>query len=130
MIPGVDFTQTFSPVATDVSIKVLLCIVLTKDGWVAHMVDVEAAFLEAGLDEDVYIEWPEGLVEFGYVNEEETEGTCLKLNKAMYGCVQSPRAFYKELSKQLVKMGLAQCQSDPCLWYSFAQPPTGCRRPS
>ena len=80
-------------------------------------IDIEAAFLEADLDEDVFIEWPEGLVEFGYMTKEEQDGMCIQLGKAMYGCVQSPLAFFNELSKQLRKMGLKQCKADPCIWY-------------
>ena len=81
------------------------------------MVDIEAAFLEASLDEDVYIEWPPGLEMFGYVSEKETKGTCLKLERAMYGAVQSPRAFWKECAKHLSKFGLEQSKADPCVWF-------------
>ena len=88
-----------------------------EEGWTVEAIDIEAAFLEADLDEEVFIEWPEGLVEFGYMTEEEQEGKCIKLGKAMYGCVQSPLAFFNELSKQLRKMGLKQCKADPCIWY-------------
>ena len=114
-IPGVDFTETFSPVATDTSIKVVLANAL-HNNWNCEMVDIEAAFLEAPLDEDVYIEWPEGVVEFGYIPQEVANVNCIKLTKAMYGCVQSPRAFFRELAKTLRNVGLIQSKADPCLW--------------
>ena len=88
------------------------------------MVDVEAAFLEADLDEDVYIIWPKGLVELGYFEEKELFNTCAKLDKAMYGCVQSPRAFFKELCKKLREMKMVQCKTDPCIWFDNAWKPT------
>jgi hypothetical protein len=81
------------------------------------MLDIEAAFLEATLDEDVYISWPEGLVMFGFVDEEETRNTCLKLEKAMYGAVQAPLAFWKENAKHLRRLGMLQSKTDPCVWY-------------
>ena len=120
-VPGIDFTLTHSPVATDVSIKILLGITLFFEdkGWDAEMLDIEAAFLEATLDEDVYIDWPEGLVMFGFVDEEETRNTCLKLEKAMYGAVQSPLAFWKENASHLRRMGMIQAKTDPCVWYKI-----------
>jgi hypothetical protein len=115
-IPGIDFTHTHSPVAQDSSIKIVLGIALMK-GWGVEMIDIEAAFLEADLDEDIYIEWPEGLAEFGYFTNEEMENECLKLEKAMYGCVQSPLMFFRAYSKHLKAIGLSQSLADPCIWY-------------
>jgi Reverse transcriptase (RNA-dependent DNA polymerase)/gag-polypeptide of LTR copia-type/Zinc knuckle len=118
-VPGVDFNLTHSPVATDVSVKVVITITLyyEADGWEVEMLDIEAAFLEAQLDEDVHISWPEGLAMFGFVNREETEDTCLRLEKAMYGTVQAPLAFYKENAKHMIKIGMVQSKADPCVWY-------------
>jgi transposase InsO family protein len=120
-IPGIDFNLTHSPVATDVSIKIVLGLTLHYEniGWDIEMLDIEAAFLEAELDEDVYIEWPEGVVMFGYVDEADTKGTCLKLEKAMYGAVQSPRAFWNENAKHLINIGMKQSKTDPCVWYKW-----------
>jgi hypothetical protein len=54
-IPGVDFNHTHSPVATDVGIKIVIAITLyfEDEDWEIDMLDIEAAFLEAKLDEDV-----------------------------------------------------------------------------
>jgi len=65
-IPGVDFTESFAPVATDTSIRTVFAITLYNKRWVCELVDVEAAFLEADLDEDIYMEWPEGINEFEF----------------------------------------------------------------
>jgi len=62
-IPRTDYSETFSPVANDSSIRIILTITLTKKDWEFNVMDIEAAFLEADLDEDAYIEWPEGLKE-------------------------------------------------------------------
>ena len=56
---------------------------MVEDGWTVEMIDIEAAFLEAELDEDIYIEWPEGVEEFGYFSCAEMDGQCLKLERAM-----------------------------------------------
>jgi Reverse transcriptase (RNA-dependent DNA polymerase) len=65
--PGVDYVESYSPLATNTTVKVVLAMALYYmgyfDDWVTDMVDVEAAFLNALLDTDVFIEMPEGLRE-------------------------------------------------------------------
>jgi hypothetical protein len=56
------------------------------------MLDIEAGFLEAELDEDdVYIAWPDVVVLFGFVKLVETQGTCLKLMKACHNIMEPCR---------------------------------------
>ena len=66
--PGIDFVESFSPLATNTTIRVVLAIALEMRDYNGdskiHMVDVEAAFLNAKVDTDVYIEMPEGLKEY------------------------------------------------------------------
>ena len=116
-IPGVDFTESFAPVATDTSICTVFAITLYKQVWVCELIDVEAAFLEADLDEDIYMEWPEGILEFGFENEATTTKNCILLEKAMYGTVQAARQWFKKLLACLVKVGLTQSKIDPCVFY-------------
>ena len=61
-IPGVDFTESFAPTANDTTMKCLIVITLyyTKDGWIIGVIDIETAFLEASLKEEVWIEIPDG----------------------------------------------------------------------
>ena len=61
-----DFTNTNSPVAQDSSIQITLAVAMFMENWAVEMVDIKAAFLEAKLDKDIYIEWPEGVEELGY----------------------------------------------------------------
>jgi len=120
-IPGIDFNLTHSPVAADISVKLVIAVALfyEEDDWDVEMLDVEAAFLEADLQEDVYIEWPDGLVMLGFVNYKSTEGTCVHLAKAMYGTVQAPLAFFNEFAKHLRKLKMVQSKTDPCVWYKM-----------
>jgi hypothetical protein len=68
--PGVDFVESYSPLATNTTIKVVLATALSQatkhSDWIIEMVDVEAAFLNAKVDTDVFIEMPEGLKEYQY----------------------------------------------------------------
>jgi Reverse transcriptase (RNA-dependent DNA polymerase). len=116
-IPGVDYTESFSPVANDVTIRIAMVITLSKKGWRIDVVDIEAAFLNADLDEVIYVEWPEGVLELGYVTEEITKKYCIRSRKAMYGIAQAPRAFFLTFSKFLRSTGMTQSKLDPCLWF-------------
>ena len=60
--------------------------------------DVKSSFLNGVLEEEVYIEKPEG-----FVNENNKDKVC-KLHKALYGLKQAPRAWYERLQKYLVKI--------------------------
>ena len=78
-IPGVDYTEYYSPVAKDSTIRTAFAMTLYHDDWVCHMVDVEAALLNPVLKEPMYIEWPDGAVELGIITQEEKSDTCIKL---------------------------------------------------
>jgi uncharacterized protein YihD (DUF1040 family) len=124
-IPGVDYVESFSPLATNTTIRVTLAVTMEQtalhDDWVTDMVDVEAAFLNALVDTDVYIELPEGLMEHHLKKYHPTlrfdiYDTIIKLKRAQYGLVQSPRLWMNTFAKLLTKLGLVQCKTDPCLF--------------
>jgi hypothetical protein len=77
-IEGVDYDETFAPVARYTSIKSIIAIA-TEMGWSIHQMDVKTAFLNGFIDEEVYIEQPQGFE----VSDRETH-VCL-LRKALYG---------------------------------------------
>ena len=112
-IPGVDFTDSFAPVVTDTGLQILFAIALYTKDFVCEIVDVEAAFLEADMDKQIYIEWPEGVAEFGYKTDKTIHRDCILLDKAMYGTVQAARQWFKKLCKSLEKVGLVQSKSRP-----------------
>ena len=77
MISGVDYTESFSPVATDTTVRFTIAVTLycSRVGWINELIDIETAFLNADLDSDtpIYAEWPEGMVELGFITEQEQE---------------------------------------------------------
>ena len=118
-IPGVDFTESFSPVASDAAIRTVLAVTLYyaskfKD-WTIDIVDVETAFLNAPLSEVTYIKVPEGYAKYRKIESKPDE--VVKLNRALYGLVQSPRAWLKHFVSILEKCGLTVCQSEPCVLF-------------
>ena len=122
-IPGVDFTDSFAPVATDTSTRAAFAITLwnhspnNMESWICEIVDVEAAFLEGDMEDDVFLEWPDGVLDFGFEDQATIDENCLLLNKAMYGTVQGALQFFKKLVSNLTLIGLRQSNVDPCVFY-------------
>ena len=121
-IPGVDYTESFSPVVADITVRVCFCFYLhnKKKGWVCEMIDIEAAFLNADLPKgsELYIEWPEGILDYGIVTREMIKKYCLGCDKAMYGSVQAARAWFLTFIDKIGRIdGLSQSKNDPCLWF-------------
>ena len=73
MVPGVDFIERFSPVPTDKSLKIQIGINLYNydDGRKTHSCDIEAAFLEPSIDNDMIIEPHLAMVEYGFMTEKQ-----------------------------------------------------------
>jgi transposase InsO family protein len=119
-IPGVDFTESFSPVANDTAIRTMLAVSLYHDDWVIEALDVEAAFLNADIEEEVFVEIPEGFLPTDFTDQAASHETrrlnVAKLLKAAYGTVQAPRAWMKKFSDVLLEIGLVRSKTDPCLF--------------
>lgn len=88
--------------------RLLMALVAAFDLDVIQL-DAVNAFINADLDEDVYITCPEGYKEAG-------RDICLKLRKALYGLRKSPKLWYIELSTTLRKLGLTPVPDEPCLF--------------
>ncbi|KAI2491667.1 hypothetical protein MHU86_22875 [Fragilaria crotonensis] len=69
MVPGWTITESFSPVATDTTVRLDYYRAVQARRRLIEMIDIEAAFLNAELEDDkpVFAEWPEGIVELGYI---------------------------------------------------------------
>jgi hypothetical protein len=82
---GIDFDEVFAPVARLDSVRLLLALA-AQEGWLVHHLDVKSAFLNGELKEEVYVVQPPGFVKKG------REHKVYKLDKALYGLRQAPRA--------------------------------------
>jgi hypothetical protein len=112
-LEGVDFFETYAPVVQWTTIR-LMFILEVLLGLKSKQGDVICAFLHADLapDETVYVAMPLGF------NTKSKDGKrqVLKLNKTLYGLCQSPRAFWKCITKKLESCRLKQSRFDPCLF--------------
>ena len=80
-------------------------------GWEIHQVDVKTALLNGEIEEEVYIEQPEG-----FETHERKPHVC-RLKKALYGLKQAPRAWYGRIDSYLKKMGFVKSDANPNLYY-------------
>uniref|UniRef100_A0A8I7BEB6 Integrase catalytic domain-containing protein n=1 Tax=Hordeum vulgare subsp. vulgare TaxID=112509 RepID=A0A8I7BEB6_HORVV len=108
-VEGLDFGETFAPVARLESIRILLAYA-AFNAFTLHQMDVKSAFLNGPLQEEVYVSQPPGFVDphhkdHGY-----------KLYKALYGLKQAPRAWYNHLKKFLLDDGFVVGVIDPTLF--------------
>ncbi|KAH9682619.1 retrovirus-related pol polyprotein from transposon RE1 [Citrus sinensis] len=110
---GVDFFETFSPVIKPCTVRIILSLAVMHH-WPIKQLDVNNAFLNGILTEDVYMHQPQGFVDSTYPS------FICKLNKALYGLKQAPRAWYDRLKESLVQWGFRVSKSDTSLFIKHA----------
>ena len=107
---GKEYDKIFAPVVRHTSIRILLALVAIYDLELEQL-DVKTAFLHGDLDEDIYMEQPEG-----FVVEGKSELVC-KLKKSLYGLKQSPRQWYKRFDHFMLESGFHRSIKDACVYF-------------
>lgn len=113
-IPGVDFTEVFSPVIKYPTIRLLFAISVHY-GWRRSLLDIKNAFVNAPLQEEIYVQQPEGFELSSY------EGYVYRLNKALYGLRQASREWYAFLDRFLTRLGCTKSDADQNLYLLKSQ---------
>jgi hypothetical protein len=108
-VEGLDFGETYAPVARLESICILLAYA-TYHGFKLYQMDVKSAFLNGPIKEEVYVEQPPSFEDSEYPNY------VYKLSKELYGLKQAPRAWYECLRDFLVTNGFKVRKADPTLF--------------
>ncbi|KAE8666818.1 hypothetical protein F3Y22_tig00112491pilonHSYRG00346 [Hibiscus syriacus] len=98
-----------APVARLDTVRLLLALA-TQKGWKIFQLDVKSAFLNGYLQEEIYVEQPEGFEVDGEVNK------VYLLKKALYGLKQAPRAWYARIDEHLLSLGFEKSPSEPTLY--------------
>ena len=105
---GLDYTETFSPVAKLNSIRIIISLAANHD-WPLHQLDVKNTFLHGDLNEMVYMAQPLGF-------ESKRECVC-HLKKSIYGLKQSIRAWFDKFNKVVVSHGMTRSQVDHSVFF-------------
>ncbi|GJW52839.1 putative ribonuclease H-like domain-containing protein [Tanacetum coccineum] len=106
---GIDYDEVFAPVARIKAIRLFLAYASFKD-FVVYQMDVKSAFLYGKIEEEVYVYQPPGF------EDPEFPDRVYKVEKALYGLHQAPRAWYETLSTYLLDNGFQRGQIDKTLF--------------
>ncbi|KAK8980873.1 hypothetical protein V6N11_048003 [Hibiscus sabdariffa] len=112
-IHGVDYDETFSPVAMFKSIRILLAVAVFHDYEIWQM-DVKTAFLNGKLEEDVYMTQPEG-----FVTPKNARKVC-KLQRSIYGLKQASRSWNLRFNEAIQEFGFIRNEDEPCVYKKFS----------
>jgi hypothetical protein len=107
---GEDYDEMFALVARYTSIRAIISLAASM-GWNLHQMDVKTAFLNGAIEEEVYIEQPQGFE----VHSRDTHVCILK--KSLYGLKQAPRAWYAKMDSYLTRLGFSKSHADPNHYY-------------
>ena len=113
-IPGVDFTDNYSPVVNDVTFRTVVARMIIEN-MKGKVVDIDNAFLNGDLEHEIYMKIPEGYDEV--INPRVDKEDCLILQKAIYGLVQAARQFWKKIVDKMQEGGFKLSEADPCMLY-------------
>jgi len=104
---GVDYIETFSPTLKQDSLRILISIALHYN-FEIYQIDIKAAYLNADLEEELYMDIPEGCKDYG-------KGYW-KLEKAIYGLKQAGHMWNNKLDSVLREIGFERLNSEPCVY--------------
>ena len=106
-VHGIDYNETFAPVAKMDSVRLALSIVASKQ-WEVHHMDLKCAFLNGDLTEEIYIQQPQGFA--------TTPSFVCRLRKSLYGLKQAPRAWYAKIDSSLLSLNFFMQVRSKCLF--------------
>ena len=106
---GIDYEETFSPVAMLKSIRILLAIAASQDYEIWQM-EVKTEFLNGSLEEDIYMQQPEGFI------DRRQEHMACKLQRSIYGLKQASKTWNIRFDEAINLYGFEKSPDEPCVY--------------
>lgn len=110
-VEGIDYKETFSPTLHYDTLRVILAL-SASENWSIIQMDVSTAFLNANLEENIFMSQPEGFEDIQHPNY------VWKLKKAIYGLKQAPRQWNSLISSFIISLGFKRLVSDTSIFVS------------
>jgi hypothetical protein len=109
---GIDYEETFAPVARYTSIRTIIALA-AKMKWKLHQMDVKTTFVNGVIEEEVYIEKPQGF------EVEDRKSHVCRLKKAFCRLKKAPRAWYGRIDNFLMSLGFTKSKADSNLYFKI-----------
>ncbi|KAG8503161.1 hypothetical protein CXB51_000952 [Gossypium anomalum] len=109
----IDFTETFSPVSSKDSFRIIMALVAHFD-LELHQMDVKTAFLNGDIEETIYMVQPKNF------ESEDSKNMVCKLTKSIYGLKQASRQWYHKFHQIIVSFSFEMNIVDDCVYYKFS----------
>ncbi|GJY02061.1 retrotransposon protein, putative, ty1-copia subclass [Tanacetum coccineum] len=106
---GLDYFDTYSPVTRITSIRMIIAIAALRNLEI-HQMDVKTAFLNGDLEEEIYMNQPEGFIAPGQ------EGKVCRLVKSLYGLKQAPKQWHQKFDHTMLENGFKINECDKCVY--------------
>ena len=116
--PGIDYFDTYAPVARISTIRLLIALAAIHI-LVVYQMDVKTAFLNGELEEEVYMKQPEGFI------MPSNEHKVCKPIKSLYGLKQTPKQWHQKFDEVILSSGFNLNQSDKCVYSRFDSSSSG-----
>ena len=104
---NIDFGELYAPTVAVSSIRLLAALACEQDLSLRHF-DVDQAFVQSELEEEVFMQLPQGCGRLS--------GKIVKLSKSLYGLRQASRQWHNHLAERLRSLGFTQCLADACVF--------------
>ena len=111
---GINYWETFAPVVTWISIRLVLILSILLM-WHTRQIDFVMAYPQAPIETPLWMEVPKGVTIYGM--PKDTSDYVLELKKNLYGQKQAGRVWYQHLSKGLKQLGFISSLVDECVYY-------------
>lgn len=110
---GIDYVETFSPVSTKDSFRIIMALVAHLD-LELHQMDVKTAFLNGEIDKTIYMVQPP------HYEVGDPKGMVGQLKKSIYGLKQAYRQWYIKFDQIIVSFGFESNKIDKCIYHKFS----------